>query len=332
MKRIVLLLFFPLAMAAQSLPSRPAKPSRPKIAGSMVGYVDDAVVGSQLRIRFEAGSHNDVPDRAEFFYAKCGCFRFVDDGPNKDPDAPGPGPGSANDITFQQLYLHTEFAPTRRFSLFVELPFRRIQPQSFVEKGTGFTKTGESGGPLVDNLRGISDVRAGIKVALLESPGQALTLQVRAYFHSGDAEQGLGTGHSSIEPSLLYYRKLSDRATFESQVGDWHPTGGSAGIPTAGSKRYAGDVAFYGIGISHVIYEGARVKVVPVAELFGWHVVSGFQSAPKKEADGTHIVNVKAGARMILDEHSSFYAGVGQALTDAVWYKRLVRVEYRYSF
>src|SRR5436853_1419644 len=103
----------------------------------MVGYVDDAVVGSQVRVRFEAGFHNDVPDRAEFFYGKCGCFRAG----GADKDAPGPGPDQANNIRFQQLYLHTEYAPTSRVSLFAELPFRRIQPQSFSGTGTRFTKT-----------------------------------------------------------------------------------------------------------------------------------------------------------------------------------------------
>jgi hypothetical protein len=303
----------------------------------MVGYIDDAVVGSQVRLRFEAGFHDDVPDRAEFFYGKCGCFRVAEPGKEApDKEAAGPGPDQANNINFQQLYLHTEYAPTSRVSLFAELPFRRIQPQSFSGTGTGFTKTGAAGPRVVDNLSGISDVRAGVKMALVERPDQALTLQVRAYFPSGDAVQGLGTGHHSLEPSLLYYRKLSDRTTIESQVGDWHPTGGSTskGIPTARSGKFAGDVAFYGLGVSHVVYESARFKLVPVAELVGWHILSGLQTtdAGGPNADGTNIVNAKVGARLIVDEHSSFYAGFGQALTRQVWYEHLARVEYRYSF
>jgi len=332
MKQMVLLLLFPLAVAAQSLPSQPVKrPPRPKIAGSMVGYVDDAVVGSQVRVRFEAGFHNDVPDRAEFFYGKCGCFRSASDPKVHDPDAAGPGPGQATNISFQQLYLHTEYAPTSRVSLFAELPFRRIQPQSFnPDIAAGFTKTGGKG-TRVDNLSGISDVRAGVKMALVERPDQALTLQVRAYIPSGDAVQGLGTGHYSVEPSLLYYRKLSDWTTLESQVGDWHPTGGSRGADSR--KHFAGDVAFYGLGVSHVVYESARFKLVPVAELVGWHVVSGSQTgAPNSNAGGTNIVNIKVGARLIVNEHSSFFAGFGQALTRQVWYEHLARVEYRYSF
>ena len=44
----------------------------------MVGYIDDPVVSSKIRVRFETGMHNRAPDRAEFFYAKCGCYRDLD--------------------------------------------------------------------------------------------------------------------------------------------------------------------------------------------------------------------------------------------------------------
>src|ERR1700756_775167 len=68
----------------------PNKPSRPTNRGSMVGYVDDAIVGSQIRIRFDAGFHNNAPDRADFFYAQYAGLN-------------GPGPNSVvTDLNFQQ--------------------------------------------------------------------------------------------------------------------------------------------------------------------------------------------------------------------------------------
>jgi hypothetical protein len=336
MKRFALLALFALSLSAQTVTPPPAPPPRPKIAGSMVGYVDDPIVGSQVRIRFEAGFHNDVPDRAEFFYAKCGCYKFIVDPKAAsaiDNNAPGPGPGAANNIRFQQLYLQTEYAPGGRFSVFAELPFRWLQPQSFYPGDTGFTENGAPRGRPLENPSGLGDLRAGVKVALAESSDRALTLQVRAYFPTANEQHGLGTGHYSIEPSLLYYRKLTERTTIEAQVGDWHPTGGSAGIPTIGSNKFSGDVVFYGAGVSHEVYAGARMRIAPVAELFGWHVVSGFQTGPANpDAGGTDIVNLKVGARLILDEHNSFYGGIGRALTGAVWYRSIARIEYRYSY
>ena len=57
--------------------------------------------------------------------------------------------------------------------------------------------------------------------------------------------------------------------------------------------------------------------------------------APIQEAmsaDGTDIVNLKAGARAMVGAHSSFYVGYGHQLTHDFWYKEIVRAEYRYSF
>jgi hypothetical protein len=53
---------------------------------------------------------------------------------------------------------------------------------------------------------------------------------------------------------------------------------------------------------------------------------------PVSPADGTNIVNLKVGARAIFDDSSSIYVGWGHALTDQLWYKNIIRVEYRYSF
>src|SRR5580658_7886068 len=82
--------------------SKTKKPPRPAFRGSMVGYVDDAIVGSQIRIRFDAGFHDNAPDRADFFYAQYAGLN-------------GPGPKSVvSDLNFQQLYLRGEYAQTQR--------------------------------------------------------------------------------------------------------------------------------------------------------------------------------------------------------------------------
>ena len=44
----------------------------------MVGYIDNAiVVSSEVRIRFDAAFNDQFPDRAEFIYGKCGCYRIL---------------------------------------------------------------------------------------------------------------------------------------------------------------------------------------------------------------------------------------------------------------
>jgi hypothetical protein len=162
--------------------------------------------------------------------------------------------------------------------------------------------------------------------------------------------RGLGTDHYAVEPSLLYYQRLTQRWVVESQIGDWHPVGGSSGELTGTQTltNFAGDVFFYGVGPSYLLVDGERFKFAPVVELFGWHVLSGLVTPPtpfpanaicttggdgcSAAAGGTDIVNLKIGGRITLDARNSLYIGYGRALTSADWYRDIVRIEYRHTF
>jgi hypothetical protein len=318
-----------------------AKPApaldRPPIEGSMVGYVDDAIVGSRVRVRVDSGFHMDVPDRAEFFYPQCKC---------NGPGAPGPDfPGASTNVNFQQAYLQGEWAPVGRFSMFTEIPFRWIEPHApFID---GSFDKGET--PILGTRSGVSDARAGLRLALAASTNHSLTLQLRTYFPSGDGSRGLGTQHYSIEPSLLYHQRLSQRWAVEYQIGDWHPMGGSKGLSFGAPvpSNFASDVFFYGFGPSYQLVRGAHIKVAPVVELLDWKVLGGLQTTSplpvidckngtpngcSRDASGTNIVNVKLGARTSIGDHDSFYVGFGEAVSHDVWYEHIVRAEYRHSF
>ncbi len=286
--------------------------------GSMVGYIEDAVVGSKVRVRFDIGLHNRAPDRAEFFYAKCGCYRDLSlNDPARDPDAAGPGPGIADDLNFQEFYIVGEYAANERISAFAELPLRWLQPQT--------------AGTFADQS-GMVDLRAGVKLALAATPDMTLTAQVKTFLPTGDSRRGLGTDHASIEPGLLYHHQLTDRAALASQFTLWIPFGGANGVPTSVDDKFAGNVLSYGIGPSFDVFSNENVRFSPVVELVGWRVLSGYQTAARADASGTNIVNLKFGARTSWGPGSSIYAGYGRALTDAVWYDEIVRFEYRFSF
>jgi outer membrane putative beta-barrel porin/alpha-amylase len=307
------------------------KPSRPRSEGSMVGYVDDAIVASQIRLRFDAGFHDNAPDRAEFFY---GQYAGLD----------GPGPKSVvADLNFQQLYVRGEYASNQRLSFFAELPVRWIQPQLIVANLTP-TSTFTS-------QVGFSDIATGFKLAAIASPSQYLTFQFQAHLPSGNASSGLGTGHSTVEPALLYYRRLSDKVTLEAETGDSHPIGGSScrnpcestNLTGPKSQGFAGDVFFYGVGPSYAAYRSQQVLIAPVIELVGWRVLGGLETIcvagvldcadqVAVTADSTNMVNLKAGVRAMVGDHSSFYVGYGHQLTHEFWYKEILRAEYRYTF
>ncbi len=294
----------------------PIEIKRPPIDASMVGYIDNAIVGSEVRIRFDAAFNDAFPDRAEFVYAKCGCY---------GGNAPGPGkPGQIpKNVNFQILSFMGEYAVNKRFSAFVEIPFRWIQPQG-VAHGTA---------PAFPNGAGISDVQAGLKFAMLATSRHYLTVQLLSYFPSGDSRSGLGTNHYSVEPALLFYQRLSERFEIEGELGGWLPIGGSSGVG-AFPQGFAGNLFFYGIGPSYKLINGERFRLAPVIELVGWNVTGGLQTGtlPPSSASGINIVNLKIGARMGFGGHSSLYVGYGKALTSADWYDQIVRVEYRYSF
>jgi hypothetical protein len=299
------------------------KIKRARIDPSMVGYIDDAVIHSEFRVRFDAALDDKTPDRAEFFYAKCGCYALI---PHTnaayDPNAPGPGPGIPKDVNFQQLAFYGEYAPNPHFSLFTQLPFRWLQADSFPGAAKAFPNSG-----------GLGDMQFGLRFAPLASSSHYLTLQFKAYTPTGDAREGLGTNHASVEPSLLYYQGLSERLAVEAEIGDTLPLSSSAGIPTAGSGGFAGDVFFYGVGPSYRLVNQKQFSLAGVVELVGWNVRSGFVTGPANPSTaGVNIVNIKIGSRISFASHQSLYVGYGVALTSQNWYREIFRAEYRYVF
>jgi Putative MetA-pathway of phenol degradation len=304
-------------------PAKDEEIKRPPIDASMVGYIENAIVGSEVRVRFDAAFNDAFPDRAEFIYGKCGCYRSAPP-PFLDPNAPGPGPGIPKDINFQTLEFMAEYAPTSRFSAFVQLPIRWLQPEGVISSPVPTQAFLSSAG--------IGDVQAGVKVAMLAMPKAYVSGQFKAYFPSGASVQGLGTNHYSIEPAILYYGRLSERFELEGEIGGWVPIGGSAGVIPASNTEFAGNIFFYGIGPSYRIIDGEKFRLSPVIELVGWNVTSGQETGAPTDASGTNIVNLKIGARMSFQPRNSIYIGYGKALTSAAWYEDIVRVEYRRSF
>jgi hypothetical protein len=274
------------------------------------GYIDSAIPRTLFRLRADAAWDADEPDRAEFLYAKCGCFRFANGTPFFDPNAPGPGTVTENHVDYQEISQYFELAVSNRLSGFIEVPERIIE--------------------LNDNhsqFAGIGDINVGFKAAAIAQAERYLTFQFRTYIPTGDAREGLGTDHVSLEPALLGYQQLSDRLVLEAELRDWIPVGGT---------DFAGNVTRYGVGLSYEIYNCRNIRIWPVIEIVGWTVLSGKESVPGPnpiaDAAGDTIVNAKIGVRAYWGEHSDAYLGYGRALTDDVWYMNILRLEYRFLF
>lgn len=311
----------PAGQKHKAKPARAAEPSRQlkrtRIDASMVGYIDDSAVQTLVRVRFDSGFNTPRPDRAEYFYAGSST-------PSGSTNA------AQRTLNFQQLYLLGEYAPLERVSAFVQVPFRWVQP-SFIPSATQT--------PDLFSTGGISDVQAGLKLAAVASGSRNLTFQLRAYFPTGDGSAGLGTNHYSIEPTLLFFQRLSDRAAVEAEAGDTHPIGGTTyapdTLPATHPQDFAGDVLMYGVGPSYQLVKRNRYGITPVLELVSWHVFGGLQTGSAKvvqSAAGINVLNAKLGARISFPGGSSIYAGFGRGLTSNIWYRNLFRIEYRHVF
>jgi Putative MetA-pathway of phenol degradation len=286
-------------------------------ADSNSGYIDSALIGNVARFRYDASYDDNVPDRAEFFYGKCGCFRVL----GADPRAPGP-PQLEKRIDYQDLSVYLEGAATDRLSGFVEVPYRFLNPE------------------VNANTSGIADMNAGFKFAFLSSEDQVVTFQFKTYLPTGDSERGLGNNHVTLEPGLLFWKRLSDGLVLEGELRPWIPIGGT---------DFEGDIIRYGLGLSYEVCHVGCVRVVPVAEFVGWTILNGkelpippevplnsFGFAPSvipaQDAGGETILNAKLGLRLKFHESSDLYLGYGRALTGTFWYKDTLRVEYRLAF
>jgi hypothetical protein len=285
-----------------------------QVADSNSGYVDSALIGDLFRFRYDSAYDDNRPERAEFLYPKGSYFHNPNMIPSPslvDPHAPGPRLVETS-VDYHDLSAYLELAAGERLSGFVELPVRFLDPEQNA------------------HTRGFADMNAGFKLALLSDADQVLTFQFRTYIPTGDAAQGLGTNHVSLEPALLLYQRLSERLTFEGELRDWIPIGGT---------DFEGNVARYGVSLSYLALERQKLRVVPVLEFVGWTVLGGKEEAVAtpltwtvEDATGDTIVNAKLGLRLKSANCGDLYMGYGRALTGAVWYKDMVRLEYRLAF
>jgi hypothetical protein len=215
-------------------------------------------------------------------------------------------------IDYQDISAYLEYAVVPRFSGFVELPYRFLNPE------------------VNANTSGLADMNAGFKFAFILQPDRVATFQFRTWIPTGDAARGLGNNHVSLEPGLLFYQQLGPRFCMEGEFKGWIPVGGT---------DFAGNLLRYGLGVSYLAVDGPNFRLGPVVECVGWTVLSGQETVAItptlfdiRDARGETIVNGKIGVRMGIGPRSEFYAGYGRALTGEVMYRDTVRVEYRLTF
>ncbi len=164
-----------------------------------------------------------------------------------------------------------------------------------------------------------------------------LNYQIKIYCPTGDSDRGIGTGHVSIEPGLLYHNRIGDGPwSIDGELKLWVPISDVQADPGTGLEDFAGPVVRYGLGVGYDIFENRcrDRRLTGVAEFVGWTVIDGLKTDPGAtvlDASGDTIVNGKFGLRFTSGRHT-FYGGYAKALTGHVWYDELIRAEYGISF
>lgn len=272
----------------------------PLVADSTVGYIDNPIIGSQVRFRYDSNYNARQPARAEFLWPVGG--------------KRGPGPGPDTSVDYQDLAAYTELEIADGWSLFGEVPVRFANPE------------------IQDNTAGLGDSNFGFRRALGVTADSVQTFQFRVYVPTGDGDRGLGTDHVSLEPGLLLYEELAPRLTGFAELKDW--------IAVDGSEGFAGNVLRYGVGASYVLVEECRHRnVSAVTEFVGWTVLDGGSAITTPgpvtrfvDAAGDTIVNAKVGLRWRISADTDIYGGYGRGLTGDTHYSDMLRLELRRSW
>jgi hypothetical protein len=266
---------------------------------SNVGFVDNALLWDQLRLRFDAAYDMNRPTRGQYFIA------------------PGPPlkkrglPLAERRIDYQEASAYAEHVFLPNLSAFVDVPVRFLNPE------------------FNDNHWGLSDAQIGFKLALLQWETFNATGQVRLYLPTAAVQRGLGNDEATLEPGILVNWEPIPHLYVEAEFQVWWSLSGTI---------YDTEILRYGLGLSYG-ERGEGAWVVPVLECQGWGLPRGREtvvlSARRnyvQETENEMIFNAYAGFRAGYGERGDLFVGYGRALTGEVWYKDMFRIELRYRY
>jgi len=238
------------------------------------------------------------PDRAEAFWAR----------PGRGPLLP------ESSVDYQEFRLRLETG-SNAFSLATDVPIRLLNPEQN------------------DNTGGIGDIELVQKTRLIDGNRWQMTQLLRTVFNSGNAKKGLGTGHVSMEPGMLWRYRYSDITFLHSEL--------KMTFPVPGTPGYAGPLLKWGIGVSHVWYETDTTAYIPTLEFTNIWVLDGqfipFPGGLPVDVRGDGIFNLAPGLRVVHDTGGDVgvvefvYSGVFAVGSDG-WYDALLRFDLRFVF
>jgi Putative MetA-pathway of phenol degradation len=269
---------------------------------------------TQMRLRTDFVWDQPFPDKGEYFWARA-------DGMGKMQRLPRNGMGQIlqrgeTSVDHSDLRLYMEGA-VERFSLFLEMDYRRVDPANY------------------PGASGFGDLTIGTKSLLLDCELLKVTFQFQTFVPTGNFTQGIGTGHTSLEPSLLYALKVTPTTALQGQFAYLFPIGGD--------QKYQGSVFHYHLALNQILWScGKDVQLVGVLEGNGYHFANGLYTIPTvginppslqgRARDVGQIFSMGPGVRLNICNKIDFGIGSAFAITNDSIGDQWIRADFRWRF
>jgi hypothetical protein len=286
----------------------PCYEGRYKALANSAFFIDQVRPVTQMRLKGDFGWDLNFPDKGEVFMPK-----ENSKGLGTSFTFPGtkvkPGLGR---LDYQDGNLYMEGAISR-FGMFVEMQVRHISPE----------------GELYPTGSGFGDMIVGTKSLLLDCELIQFSFQFATYIPTGNFTKGIGTGHVSLEPSLLGAIKVSSVSYLQGQIGHRFPLGGD--------QAYEGGLFHVGASYNHLLWScGCDVQLIGTGEANYYCLRNGLytdefgNTQPAREIGS--FCNLGAGLRLVLCEKVDFGVGGCFAVTKDRLPGQLLRCEFRWRF
>lgn len=265
-------------------------------------FVDGARPVTQTEVRWNGSRGGIFPDRSEYIWARA-------DGMGRGPRPPAGVIGPIQ-FDFDDLVLITETA-SEKFSAIVELPYRAVSPDIYAH-GAGF-----------------GDMAIGTKTLLYDCELMQVSMQMKTYLPVGNVGKGVGNGHVSIEPSLLFAVKMTSDCYFQGQISEW--------IPIGGDPFYAGSILHSHFSLNHVIHRfGPEIPLVGTFETITYSFQDGAYTdallGPFQGSSGETYVSMGPGVRLFFCDKLDIGFGTNLAVTGDHFSREYYRLSVRMRF
>lgn len=255
-----------------------------------------------------------TPDRAEYYFGRYAAY--AGDGPLPPTPPPTAPPYVDTSVEFNELTSYSE-AALKKFGVFVEVPYRSIDPN------------------VSNSAAGFSDIKVGTKSVVFDCELLQVAIQFKTYIPSGVSFQGLGTGHATLEPSVLVGMKLHPDVYFQGQLGEW--------IPFSADATQAGAILRVNASLNALLWCLNRdVQLIGTLEANTWSFQDGQYINPylNPANPATYAINASGqtygwmgpGARLSICNRIDFGMATMFGFGDRSWSDFGLRMEMRTMF